>query len=166
MPAVYVHSVPVGELVRTPWRGVGYALHWLCGREFATFSRHNPFLKIVMELTKSFPPADAFVEMMMEIDYKKHYNTFMDGVEIFCAFVAAVAIIVAEKWQEHNMTERTQLFVLRVIEGAKTFYAWVMNVFVPEFKALIKDIRALYTYVRTVWEVAQGGFRAPQNRVL
>ena len=103
-----------------------------------------------MELTKSFPPVDAFVEMMMEIDYKKHYNTFMDGVEIFCAFVAAVAIIVAEKWQEHNMTERTQLFVLRVIEGAKTFYAWVMNVFVPEFKALIEDIRALYTYVRTV----------------
>jgi len=103
-----------------------------------------------MELTKSFPPADAFVEMITEIDYKKHLNTFMDGVEFFCAFVAAVAIIVAEKWQEHNMTERTQLFVLRVIEGAKTFYAWVMNVFVPEFKALIEDIRAVYNYVRTI----------------
>jgi hypothetical protein len=48
------------------------------------------------------------------------------------------------------MTERTQLFVLQVIEGAKTFYAWVMNVFVPEFKALIEDIRAVYNYVRTV----------------
>jgi len=94
-----------------------------------------------MQLTKSFPPADAFVEMMMEIDYKKHYNTFMDGVEIFCAFLTAVAIIVAEKWQEHNMTERTQLFVLRVIEGAKTFYAWVMNVFVPECKEFYKDVR-------------------------
>ena len=103
-----------------------------------------------MELTKSFPPVDAFVEMMTEVDYKKHLNTFMDGVEFFCAFVAAVAIIVAEKWQEHNMTERTQLFVLRVIEGAKTFYAWVINVFVPEFKALIEDIRAVYNYVRTV----------------
>ena len=94
-----------------------------------------------MELTKSFPPADAFVEMMTEIDYKKHLNTFMDGVEIFCAFVAAVAIILAEKWQEHNMTERTQLFVLRVIEGAKTFYAWIKNVFVPECKAFYKDVR-------------------------
>ena len=103
-----------------------------------------------MQLTKSFPPADAFVEMMMEIDYKKHLNTFMDGVEIFCAFVTAIAIILAEKWQEHNMTERTQLFVLRVIEGAKTFYAWVNNVFVPEFKALIEDCRAVYNYVRTV----------------
>ena len=103
-----------------------------------------------MELTKSFPPADAFVEMMTEIDYKKHYNTFMDGVEIFCAFVAAVAIIVAEKWQKHNMTERTQLFVLQVIEGVKTFWAWVNNVFVPEFKAFIEDCRAVYNYVRTI----------------
>ena len=94
-----------------------------------------------MELTKSFPPVDAFVEMMTEIDYKKHYNTFMDSVQIFCAFVTAVAIIVAEKWQEHNMTERTQLFVLRVIDGAKTFYAWVMNVFVPECKEFYKDVR-------------------------
>ena len=101
-----------------------------------------------MELTKSFPPADAFVEMITEIDYKKHYNTFIDGVEIFCAFVTAVAIIVAEKWQEHNMTERTQLFVLQVIEGAKTFYAWVMIVFVPDVNFLIEDIRAVYISVR------------------
>ena len=100
-----------------------------------------------MELTKSFPPADAFVEMMTEIDYKKHYNTFMDGVEIFCAFVTAVAIIVAEKWQEHNMTERTQLFVLRVIEGAKTFYAWVKNVFVPECQAFYEDCQVAYKNV-------------------
>ena len=107
----------------------------------ATTTRHNPFLKTIMQLTKSFPPADAFVEMMTEIDYKKHYNTFMDGVEIFCAFVAAVAIILAEKWQEHNMTERTQLFVLRVIDGAKTFWAWINTVFVPECKAFYKDVR-------------------------
>jgi len=113
------------------WSGVRYIF------------RHKSFRKTVMQLTKSFPPADAFVEMMMGIDYKKHLNTFMNGVEIFCAFVAAVAIILAEKWQEHNMTERTQLFVLRVIEGAKTFYAWVMNVFVPECKEFYKDIRKI-----------------------
>jgi len=111
------------------WSGVRYIF------------RHKSFRKTVMQLTKSFPPADAFVEMMMGIDYKKHLNTFMNGVEIFCAFVAAVAIILAEKWQEHNMTERTQLFVLRVIEGAKTFYAWINTVFVPECKAIGQDIR-------------------------
>ena len=94
-----------------------------------------------MELTKSFPPADAFVEMMTEIDYKKHYNTFMDGVENLCVIVAAIATVIAQKWQEHNMTERTQLFVLRVIDGIKTFYAWVKNVFVPECQEFYKDVR-------------------------
>ena len=115
--------------------------------KFSTQTRHT---QNNMELTKSFPPADAFLEMMTEIDYKKHYNTFMDGVEIFCAFVAAVAMIIAEKWQEHNMTERTQLFVLRVIDGAKTFYAWVKNVFVPECQEFYNDIRSFYNYVRTI----------------
>ena len=135
----------------------------------ATSTHHKFFLKIIMELTKSFPPADAFVEMMMEIDYKKHLNTFMDGVEIFCAFVAAVAIIVAEKWQEHNMTERTQLFVLRVIDGAKTFWAWINTVFVPECKAFYKDvckIMIIAGVVVPVWLVAQEGLSSPQNRVL
>jgi len=103
-----------------------------------------------MELTKSFPPADAFVEMMNEIDYKKHFNTFMDGVENLCLIVAAIATVIAQKWQEHNMTERTQLFVLRVIEGAKTFYAWVKNVFVPECQEFYNDIRSFYNYVRTI----------------
>lgn len=103
-----------------------------------------------MELTKSFPPADAFVEMMTEIDYKKHFNTFMDGVENLCLIVAAIATVIAQKWQEHDMTERTQLFVLHVIDGIKTFYAWVKNVFVPEFKAFIEDCRAVYNYVRTI----------------
>ena len=112
-----------------------------------TFFPHKSFLKIVMELTKSFPPVDAFVEMMTEIDYKKHLNTFMDGVENLCLIVAAVAVIVAEKWQEHNMTERTQLFVLRVIDGAKTFYAWVNNVFVPECQAFYEDCQVVYKNV-------------------
>jgi len=118
--------------------------------EKATFSPTKSFFKTTMELTKSFPPADAFVEMMLEIDYKKHFNTFMDGVENLCLIVAAIATVIAQKWQEYDCTERLQLFVLRVIEGAKTFYAWVMNVFVPEVKFLIEDIRAVYNYVRTI----------------
>ena len=100
-----------------------------------------------MELTKSFPPADAFVEMMLEVDYKKHFNNFMDGVENLCIIIAAIATVVAQKWQEHNMTERTQLFVLNVIAGAKTFYAWVKNVFVPECKEFYADCQVAYNNV-------------------
>ena len=123
---------------------VGFAV------EKETFSPAKSFFKLTMELTKSFPPADAFVEMMLEIDYKKHFNTFMDGVENLCVIVAAIATVIAQKWQEYDCTERLQLFVLRVIEGAKTFYAWVKNVFVPECKSLYDDCRSVYNFVRTV----------------
>lgn len=103
-----------------------------------------------MELTKSFPPADALFETLMEIDYKKHLNSFMDAVVIACAFVAAIATVIAQKWQQYDCTERLQLFVMNVITGAKTFYAWVMNVFVPFVKSFYDDCRSVYNFLRTV----------------
>jgi len=133
----------------TPIAPLPLAVGYCCFvvEKFSTQTRHT---QTTMELTKSFPPADAFLEMITEIDYKKHYNTFMDGVENLCLIIAAIATVIAQKWQEHNMTERTQLFVLRVIDGAKTFYAWVKNVFVPQCQEFYNDIRSFYNYVRTI----------------
>lgn len=99
-----------------------------------------------MKLTKSFPPVDA----LLEIDYRKHYNNFMDFVVIVCATVAAIATVLYNHWQKHSCTERLQLFVINVIEGAKTFYDWTQNVFVPECISLYHDVRKAYTYLRTV----------------
>ena len=39
-----------------------------------------------MELTKSFPPADAFVEMMMEVDYKKLWTNVLT-IGAVCAVI-------------------------------------------------------------------------------
>ena len=103
-----------------------------------------------MQLTKSFPPTDDLFAYLQQIDYKKHYNNFMDAVVVFCAFVAAVATVIRDKWQQYDCTERLQLFVLRVIELAKTFYAWVMNVFVPNVKSFYDDCRSVYNFLRTV----------------
>lgn len=97
-----------------------------------------------MELTKSFPPTDDLFTYLSEVDYKKHLNTFMDAVVIACAFVAAIATVIRDKWQQYDCTERLQLFVLRVIELAKTFYAWVINVFIPGVKEFVKDCRSIY----------------------
>lgn len=52
-----------------------------------------------MEFTKAFPPADALVEMIQSIDYKKHFNQYMDAVQIACAFIAVVSTILWEKLQ-------------------------------------------------------------------
>lgn len=97
-----------------------------------------------MELTQSFPPVDAFLIKVQEIDYKKHLNSFMDAVVIACAFIAAIATVIRDKWVQHDCTERLQLFVLRVIELAKTFYTWLINVFIPGVKEFAKDCRSIY----------------------
>lgn len=97
-----------------------------------------------MELTQSFPPVDAFIAKVQEIDYKKHLNSFMNAVVIACAFIAAIATVIRDKWVQNDCTERLQLFVLRVIELAKTFYAWVVNVFIPGVKEFAKDCRSIY----------------------
>ena len=114
-------------------------------------SLHSPNLTILdMNLTKSFPPADALIEVLQEVDYQKHLNNFMDVVVTVCAFVAAIATVIAQKWQQYNCTERLQLFVLRCIELSKTFYAWVTTVFVPFVKSFYDDCRSVYNFLRTV----------------
>jgi predicted PurR-regulated permease PerM len=45
-------------------------------------------------MTKSFPPADALISALREIEYKKHANNFMDVVETICLWIAAVAVVV------------------------------------------------------------------------
>jgi len=52
-----------------------------------------------MNLTKSFPPADAMIETFQQVDYRKLFNDYMDVVVNVCAFVAAIATILWEKIQ-------------------------------------------------------------------
>ena len=103
-----------------------------------------------MQLTKSFPPFDDFFSYIREVDYHKLYNQFMDFVVVVCAVVAAVATVIRDKWVQYDCTERLQLFVLRCIELVKSFYAWLMNVFVPECKSLYQDVLKVYNQLRTV----------------
>jgi hypothetical protein len=104
----------------------------------------------ILDFTAAFPPAQKLTETLMEIDYKKHFHQFMDAVVIACAFVAAIATVIRDNWVKYDCTERLQLFVLRCVELAKTFYAWVMTVFVPFVKSFYDDCRSVYNFVRTV----------------
>jgi len=57
-----------------------------------------------MELTQSFPPVDAMIENISDVDYKKHLNNYMDAVETFCVYVAAIAVVLFEKIQTMKFT--------------------------------------------------------------
>ena len=72
-----------------------------------TFRRANlyipPDLK-TMQLTQSFPPVDDMITKLQEIDYKKHLNNYMDFVETFVVYIAAIATILWEKFQTVKIT--------------------------------------------------------------
>jgi len=57
-----------------------------------------------MELTQSFPPADALIMKLREIDYKKHLNNYMDFVETLVVYIAAIATVIWEKFQTVKIT--------------------------------------------------------------
>ena len=56
-------------------------------------------LYTIMELTKSFPPADALVKVFQEIDYQKLYKNSKTFVLTVAAIVYVVANIIWEKLQ-------------------------------------------------------------------
>ena len=88
--------MPIGELAHTPLRSCSERaiLHsWLRN------SLHSPPTPIIMQLTKSFPPADDLVMQLQQIDYRKLLNDYMDFVVTVCAFVAAISTILWEKIQ-------------------------------------------------------------------
>lgn len=102
----------------------------------------------ILSLTEAFPPAHKATQTLMSIDYKKHLNSFMDAVEITLAFIAAIVSIALQKWQEYDMTERTQIALLKASE-------WVRNVAVPNVKkaALATyqagvEVRNIYNAIR------------------
>ena len=100
----------------------------------------------IVSFTEAFPPAHKLTETLVNIDYKKHLNSYMDAVMNVCAFIAVIATLIADKWQENDVTERLQI-------AALNGYTWTRNVAVPAVKNA-----ALGTYhagqkVREVYDV-------------
>jgi hypothetical protein len=107
----------------------------------------------ILDFTSAFPPAQKLTETLMEVDYKKHYNQFMDAVTIFCAFVAAVYTVLRTKWVEYDCTERCQIAALYVKETAIKLYNWVREVMIPFVIEIINDVRSFYNIVRVAQTV-------------
>jgi hypothetical protein len=55
--------------------------------------------QIFTMITASFPPVDDLIINLSKIEYKKHFNTYMDLVVNVCAFVAVISTLIWEKLQ-------------------------------------------------------------------
>lgn len=100
----------------------------------------------ILTFTEAFPPAHKLTETLVNVDYKKHYNSFMDSVEFACAFIAAIATVLYDKWHQYDMTERVQLATL-------TAYTWTRNVAVPAVKNAATVTYNTGAKVREVYDV-------------
>lgn len=59
-----------------------------------------------MNSSQSFPPADALLSHLRSIDYKKWFNIYMGTVEQICLIIAAICIIIGQRWREHRCSDR------------------------------------------------------------
>lgn len=106
-----------------------------------------------MQTAKAFPPADALIETIMTIDYKKHLNTFMDAVVIVCAFVAAIASVTAQKWVEYDMTDRCLIALLNVKEFILKAYTWSREIGIPAVKKFSGQVYQAGVNVRQFYDM-------------
>jgi hypothetical protein len=101
----------------------------------------------ILEFTEAFPPAHKLTEIVLNVDYHKHYNSFIDGVENVIVIIAAIVTVLYQKWNDHCMTERLQLVTLRVKE-------FTLNVAAPKvYQAAVdtyqagRQVREIYTLI-------------------
>lgn len=111
----------------------------------------NSFQVQVLDFTYGFPPAYALTKSVVNVNYRKHFHNCMDVIENVIVFLIAVGIVLRQKWNEYDCTERVQLFALQVKEFSLTSYQWVRNVGIPNFKNAVgathnAGVRTRYFY--------------------
>jgi hypothetical protein len=101
----------------------------------------------ILEFTAAFPPAHKLTEIVLNIDYRKHYNSLIDGVENAIVIIAAVATVLYQRWNENAMTERCQIAALLVKEFALNAAVLVYKAAVATYQAgrQVREIYALIT---------------------
>ena len=97
----------------------------------------------------NFPPVDALLLQLRRIDYIKHLNSFMDFVESACLIIAAICIIITQKWREHKVTEKLRTVAGFFIVALAIVFAWVKETAWPIVKQTTQNVwRICYTIAR------------------
>ncbi len=100
----------------------------------------------ILEFTEAFPPAHKLTEIVLSINYHKHYNSFIDGVENTVVIIAAIVTVLYQKWVENDVTERLLLVALNVKE-------FTLNVVAPIAYKVIVGMYQAGRQVREIYEL-------------
>lgn len=96
-----------------------------------------------MQLHNSFPPVDAAVEYLKNVNYKKHAHNLLIGILFVAAFVYVLSQRIRQWWQNGGK-ESTIQFVQKAWNILQVCYTWIVAEAIPEVKIAAQEIRQSY----------------------
>lgn len=112
-----------------------------------------------MELTNSFPPADKLIQGMKEFDYRKNAQNVANFTITVFAWIAAIATVLYQKWNEYDCNERVQLALIQIWDALKVLWQWIKIVWawfiddaLPAIKSFYGDCVSFYNSVILTFE--------------
>jgi hypothetical protein len=101
--------------------------------------------------TKAFPPVNAIMEAARKVDYKGLYDKAIEFTIVALAFVAALATVCYQKWNDNNCSERIVAFASVAMKAVSDGIDWVRSVVIPEIKSFREEVIASYRQLVTVY---------------
>lgn len=96
-----------------------------------------------MELSYGFPPADALIQQISKIEYKKHLNNLITVI----LTIAAVVYVLSEKfleWYQNGGKDLTIRNVQKVWKVLTVCYTWVRLKGIPALTDLMAQTVKIY----------------------
>lgn len=92
---------------------------------------------------QSFPPADAMIQQLIKIDYKKLFDQFLTVI----LTIAAISYVIAEKfvqWYRNGGKDATIQLLIKVRNFLQVCYTWIVSEGYPELKKFVDNVKQTY----------------------
>lgn len=104
---------------------------------------HFPVTHKIMELSPSFPPADALIEQLSKIEYKKHLNNLITVILTIGAFFYVLLQKILE-WYQNGGKETIIENAQKVANFLYVCYLWIRLEGYPRMVKLIQNVKQTY----------------------
>ena len=105
--------------------------------------------------TQSFPPANALIDTLKSVDYKKHLNTYLDIVEIVVMTIAAVSYVIycnVKEWWINGGQDATIQVIQKIWNVLQVSYTWVRSEGIPNLMILKEQINNLIAKIAETYK--------------
>lgn len=96
-----------------------------------------------MKLSYGFPPADALIQQLLKIEYKKHLNNLITVI----LTIAAVVYVLSQKflqWYKNGGKDATISIIKKSWNFLTVCYTWIVSKGYPSLMNLISKIQQTY----------------------